>query len=37
MRFTGNIVSEVEGVTTIDVTGQVSVGTHVNARLEIRR
>ena len=37
MRFTGNIVSEVDGVTTIDVIGQVSVGTHVNARLEIRR
>jgi uncharacterized OB-fold protein len=37
MRFTGNIVSEVDGVTTIDVIGQVSVGTHVNARLEVRR
>ena len=37
MRFTGTLVSEVDGVTTIDVTGQVSVGTHVNARLEIRK
>jgi len=36
LRFTGNIVSEVDGVTTIDVTGQVSIGTHVNARLEVR-
>jgi uncharacterized OB-fold protein len=36
MRFTGTIASEVDGVTTIDVIGQVSVGTHVNARLEIR-
>ncbi|MCW2749263.1 MAG: hypothetical protein JWR83_373 [Aeromicrobium sp.] len=37
LRFTGTIVSEVDGVTTIDVTGTVSIGTHVNARLEIRR
>lgn len=37
LRFTGNVVSEFDGVTTIDVIGQVSVGTHVNARLEIAR
>ncbi len=37
VRFTGNIVSEQDGVTTLDVTGAVSIGTHVNARLEIRR
>jgi hypothetical protein len=37
LRFTGNIVSEVDGVTTIDVAATVSVGTHANARLEIRR
>jgi hypothetical protein len=37
LRFTGTIVSEADGVTTIDVTGTVSIGTHVNARLEIRR
>ena len=35
LRFTGTIVSESDGVTTIDVMGQVSVGTHVNARLEV--
>ena len=37
LRFTGNIVSEEDGVTTIDVTAGVSIGTHANARLEIRR
>lgn len=37
LRFTGNIVSEVDGVTTLDVTVGVSIGTHANARLEIRR
>lgn len=37
LRFTGDIVSEKDGVTTIDVTGRVSIGTHVNARLEIER
>lgn len=37
LRFTGNIVSEQDGVTTIDVTAAVSVGIHANARLEIRR
>jgi hypothetical protein len=30
-------VSEEDGVTTIDVTVGVSIGTHANARLEIRR
>jgi uncharacterized OB-fold protein len=37
LRFTGNIVSEEDGVTTIDVTAGVSIGTHANARLEIRK
>ena len=37
LRFTGQIVSEVDGVTTIDVTGMVSLGHHVDARLEVRR
>lgn len=37
LRFTGTIVSETDGVTTIDVTGQVPLGTHVNARLEVVR
>ena len=37
LRFTGHIVSEEDGVTTIDVTVGVSVGTHANARLEIRK
>lgn len=37
LRFTGNIVSETDGVATIDVTGMVSIGTHVNARLEVSR
>ena len=37
LRFTGNIVSEDDGVTTIDVTAAVSLGNHANARLEIRR
>lgn len=37
LRFAGNIVSEQDGVTTIDVTATVSIGTHANARLEIRR
>nr|WP_230973484.1 MaoC/PaaZ C-terminal domain-containing protein [Aeromicrobium terrae] len=37
LRFTGEIVSEDDGVTTIDVTGRVSLGNHVNARLEVRR
>jgi uncharacterized OB-fold protein len=37
LRFTGTIVSEVDGVITIDVAATVSVGTHANARLEIRR
>ncbi len=36
LRFTGDIVSESDGVTTIDVTGRVSLGNHVNARLEVR-
>jgi uncharacterized OB-fold protein len=36
LRFTGEIVSEVDGVTTIDVTGIVSLGHHVDARLEVR-
>ena len=36
LRFTGDIVSESDGVTTIDVVGQVSLGNHVNARLEVR-
>ncbi|WP_374999508.1 OB-fold domain-containing protein [Aeromicrobium sp. CTD01-1L150] len=36
LRFTGVIVSETDGVTTIDVTGRVSRGTHVDARLEVR-
>jgi uncharacterized OB-fold protein len=37
LHFTGNIVSESDGVTTIDVTGTVSLGSHVNARLEVVR
>lgn len=37
LRFTGTIVSEDDGVTTIDVVGRVSIGTHVNARLEVVR
>lgn len=37
LRFTGHIVSEEDGVTTLDVTVGVSIGTHANARLEIRR
>ena len=37
LRFTGTIVSETDGVTTIDVTGRVSLGNHVNARVEVRR
>ncbi|MDR7085394.1 putative OB-fold protein [Aeromicrobium panaciterrae] len=37
LRFTGNIVSEEDGVTTIDVTAAVSIGNHANARLEIRK
>jgi hypothetical protein len=36
LRFAGDIVSEENGVTTIDVTGRVSLGNHVNARLEVR-
>jgi len=36
LRFTGDIVSENDGVTTIDVVGRVSLGNHVNARLEVR-
>ena len=36
LRFTGDIVSESDGVTTIDVVGKVSLGNHVNARLEVR-
>ena len=36
LRFTGNVVGESDGVTTIDVTGTVSLGNHVNARLEVR-
>jgi hypothetical protein len=36
LRFTGDIASESDGVTTIDVTGTVSIGTHVNARLEVK-
>ncbi len=36
LRFTGTIVSETDGVTTIDVIGAVSLGTHVNARLAVR-
>ena len=36
LRFTGDIVSESDGVTTIDVTGRVSLGNHVNARLEVK-
>jgi len=34
--FTGDVVSESDGVTTIDVTGKVSLGNHVNARLEVK-
>jgi len=37
LRFTGTIVSEAEGVTTLDVRADVSIGTHANARLEICR
>ena len=37
LRFTGNIVSEEDGVTTIDVTAAVSIGMHASARLEVRR
>jgi uncharacterized OB-fold protein len=37
LRFTGYIVSEEDGVTTIDVTATVSIGVHANARLEVRR
>lgn len=37
LRFTGNVVSETDGVTTIDVTAAVSIGIHANARLEVRR
>jgi uncharacterized protein len=36
LRFSGDIVSESDGVTTIDVLGLVSLGNHVNARLEVR-
>ncbi len=36
LRFSGNVVSENDGVTTIDVTGLVSLGHHVDARLEVR-
>jgi uncharacterized OB-fold protein len=36
LRFTGDIVGETDGVTTIDVTGRVSLGHHVDARLEVR-
>lgn len=36
LRFTGDIVGENDGVTTIDVTGAVSLGNHVDARLEVR-
>ena len=36
LRFSGDIVSETDGVTTIDVVGRVSLGNHVNARLEVR-
>ena len=36
LRFTGDVVSESDGVTTIDVTGRVSLGNHVNARLEVK-
>jgi hypothetical protein len=36
LRFGGNVVSESDGVTTIDVTGLVSLGHHVDARLEVR-
>lgn len=35
LRFTGNIVGESDGVTTIDVTAAVSIGMHANARLEV--
>ena len=37
LRFTGDIVSESDGVTTIDVTGMVPLGMHVNARLQVVR
>lgn len=37
LSFTGDIVSESDGVTTVDVTGRVSLGTHVDARLEVVR
>lgn len=37
LTFTGVIASESDGVTTIDVTGQVSIGAHVTARVEVRR
>jgi uncharacterized OB-fold protein len=36
LRFTGDIVSENDGVTTIDVIGRVSLGDHVRARVEAR-
>lgn len=37
LRFTGDIASEVDGVTTIDVTGTAPLGNHVNARVEVVR
>ncbi len=37
LHFTGNIVSEEDGVTTIDVTATVSVGVHANARVAMVR
>ena len=37
LSFTGVVASESDGVTTIDVTGQVSIGAHVTARVEVRR
>lgn len=37
LTFSGVIVSEGDGVTTIDVTGRVAVGAHVTARIEVAR
>ncbi|HWV25927.1 MAG TPA: OB-fold domain-containing protein [Aeromicrobium sp.] len=37
LQFSGVIVSEQDGITTIDVTGRVSGGDHVTARVELTR
>ena len=35
LSFTGTVSGEADGATTVDVVGAVSLGTHVNARVEV--